>query len=111
MAESAIRTADELPRDWEAARLAVQLRAHLPALRNSYHLASVALFGSYVRNQQHEGSDLDLLVTFSRTPTLFDLVGLTDELTGLLGVPVDVVMESSLPPRIARWVVREAVAL
>lgn len=111
MGERTPGTTVDLPRDWEAARLATQLRAHLPMLQNRYHLQSVALFGSYVRNEQHAGSDLDVLVTFTHVPSLFDLAGLRNELSDLLGVSVDVVTRSSLPPRIARWVDREAVAL
>jgi YD repeat-containing protein len=111
MAKPAVKTVDDLPPDWEASRLATQLRAHLPTLQDRYDIESAALFGSYIRNQQRPGSDLDLLVTFSQSPSLFDLVGLRDELSDLLGVPVDVVMRSSLPHRIARWVDREAVAI
>lgn len=111
MAEPAIRTADDLPPNWEAARLAALLRKHLPALSARYQLKSIAIFGSYARNEQRTGSDLDLLVTFSRTPSLLDVVGIRDELSDVLGVPVDIVMRSSLPYRMARWVDREAVML
>jgi len=111
MAETVTRMVDDLPPNWEVRRIADRLRALLPEVRERYGVESVEVFGSYVRNEQRPGSDLDLLVTFSRTPTLFDLVGLTDDLTDLLSVPADVVMRSSLSPRILRWVDREAVAL
>jgi len=111
VAEVGARTVESLPADWPVARLAAALRAHLPALRARYHLDTAALFGSYVRNEQRPESDLDVLVTFSRTPNLFDLVRLEDELAAALGVPVDVVLRSELGPRITRYVMREAIEL
>ena len=111
VAEAATGTIDSLPPDWEVTRLAAVLRAHLPDLRARYGLDGMALFGSYVRNEQRPDSDLDVLVDFGRTPSLFDLVGLRDELTHLIGIPVDVVMRSTLRPRLARYVLREAVAV
>lgn len=109
--EVAHRTVDALPSEWEVTRLAHRLREHLPEFRARYGLETVAVFGSYVRNEQHLDSDLDLLVTFSRTLDLIDLVGLRDELTELIGVPADVVMRSTLRPRLARYVLREAVGV
>jgi predicted nucleotidyltransferase len=111
VAEAAIRTVDSLPPDWEVTRLAQRLRERLPELRDRYHIDTVALFGSYVRNEQRPDSDLDLLMTFTRTPTLFGLVNLKDELENRLDVPVDVVLRSSLRPRLVRYVLREAVEI
>ncbi len=109
MAEPALGTVDTLPPEWEVTRLVQRLRAQLPELRVRYGLESVALFGSYVRNEQRPDSDLDLLATFSRTPTLFDLVEVEDDLKERLGVPLDLVLRSELGPRILRYILREAV--
>jgi len=109
VAEPALGTVDALPPDWEVTRLATVLRAHLPDLRARYGLESVALFGSYVRNEQRPDSDLDVLVTLSRRLGLFDLIRLGDDLADALGVPVDVALRDHLQPRIARYILREAV--
>jgi len=111
VAEPALRTVDALPPDWEVTRLAAVLRAHLPDLRARYGLESVALFGSYVRNEQRPDSDLDVLVTFSRGLGLFELMGLSDDLADALGVPVDIARRDKLQPRIARYILREALEL
>jgi len=111
VAEPALGTVDSLPPDWEVTCLAAVLRAHLPDLRARYGLESVALFGSYVRNEQRPDSDLDVLVTLSRRLGLFDLIGLRDDLSDALGVPVDVARRDHLQPRIARYILREAVEL
>jgi uncharacterized protein len=102
---------DTLPAEWPVARFVEQLRRQRDALAQRYHTESLGIFGSYVRNEQREGSDLDLLVTFSQTPSLFTLVALQDELSDLLGVPVDLVMKTSLKPRIGQRILREVVEL
>jgi uncharacterized protein len=109
VAEIAHRTVDALPPEWEVTRLAQRLREHLPELRARYGLETVALFGSYVRNEQRPDSDLDVLVTLSRSPTLFDLVGLGDDFADALCVPVDVALRDRLQARLARYILREAV--
>lgn len=95
----------------EAARLAEKLRTRLPELRERYAVDTLALFGSYVRGDQRPDSDVDLLVTFTRTPTLFDLIEAEQDLERLLGVKVDLVMRSGLSPRFLRYVLREALPL
>jgi len=44
------------------------LRGHMPELRQRYAVRSLGVFGSYVRGQQRQRSDLDTLVEFERAP-------------------------------------------
>jgi predicted nucleotidyltransferase len=83
------------------------LREHLSDLRQRYGVRSFALFGSYVRGEQAPDSDIDILVTFNETPGLLAFIDLEDELSDLLGRPVDLVVEDSLKPRIGERVKRE----
>lgn len=83
------------------------LRQHLPALRERYGVDTFALFGSYVRHEQRADSDLDVLITFRETPSLLQFVDLEDTLSDLLDVPVDLVVEDALKPRIGDRVRRE----
>lgn len=85
------------------------LRQHRALLAERYGVATLGIFGSYIRNEQRVGSDLDVLVSFSRTPSLFTLVALQDELSMLLGVPVDLVMASTLKPHIGAHILAEVV--
>jgi predicted nucleotidyltransferase len=71
----------------------------------------VRVFGSVARGEAQEGSDLDLLVVFEEGRTLLDHARLKLALEGLLGVPVDVVSEEGLAPRLRERVLREAVPL
>lgn len=83
------------------------LRAHLPELGERYGVSSLGLFGSYVRGEQREHSDLDVLVEFDRTPTLFEFVDLQYHLSDLLGVKVDLVMKKTLKPALGRRILQE----
>jgi predicted nucleotidyltransferase len=56
----------------------------------------IGIFGSYAREEQTEDSDLDILVSFKETISLFDLVQIHQELSDLLGIKVDVVTEGAL---------------
>lgn len=66
-----------------------QLRAELPTLREHYDVDRIGICGSYVRGEQTEDSDLDLLVTFTETPGLVEFVGLEHYLEDVLELSVD----------------------
>lgn len=104
-------TTSVLPADWPVMHHITTLRRHRQLLAERYHIDSLGVFGSYVRNEQHDGSDLDVLVTFTQTPSLFTLVALQDELQDLLGTPVDLVLKTSLKPRIGQHILREVVEI
>jgi hypothetical protein len=72
---------------------------------------SLGVFGSYLRNEHSPGSDLDLLVTFSEPPTLLQFVRLKNQISDLLGIPVDLVMKKALKPKIGEQILREVVAI
>ena len=73
-----------------------QLRAEMPILRARYHVERLGICGSYVRQEQTEESDLDLLVTFTETPGLFEFIGLKHYLEDTLGLSVDLGMPDAL---------------
>jgi len=88
-------------------RLRDILRKHLPLLQERYGVASLGLFGSYVRREAGPASDLDVLVRFHRTPGLIRFVELENYLSDLLGIGVDLVMADALKPNVARRVLAE----
>ena len=109
--DTPMTTSDTLPAAWPITHLIERLRQHRASLAARYHIASLGVFGSYVHNAQHDGSDLDILVTFSQTPGLFTLVNLEDELSTLLGVPVDLTIKDELKRRIGQRILREVIEL
>lgn len=86
-----------------------KLRQQLPLLGTRYQVRSLGLFGSYVRREQRQESDLDVLVEFRETPSLLKFIELENYLSDLLGVSVDLVMKDSLKPRIGRRILAEVV--
>ncbi len=67
-----------------------------------FKVKEMGLFGSYVRGEQREGSDIDILVEFEETPTLLEFVELENYLTEILGVKVDLVMKKTLKQGLKR---------
>jgi predicted nucleotidyltransferase len=87
------------------------LKRHEPEIRSRYGVKKIGLFGSYVHNQQRKKSDLDILVEFNKTPSLFEFVDLEEYLSRFLGVKVDLVLKKALKPFIGRQILREVVYL
>lgn len=70
-------------------------RDQIVALARSHHAEDVRVFGSVATGSDVPGSDLDLLVHFTDDATLYDQIGLTQELEELLGITVDVVSDGA----------------
>jgi len=100
-----------LPPERDIDSLMRRLREELPAVGRRYGVASLGIFGSYVRHEERPDSDLDVLVTFTRTPTLLEFLDLENHLSDVLGVRVDLVMENALRPRIGDRIRQELVLL
>src|SRR5438105_9240902 len=77
-------------------------RAHRHGARN------VRVFGSVVRGEANDDSDIDLLVDVGEKTSPWFPAGLIDELEGLLGRHVDVVTEDSLYWLLRRRILKEA---
>ncbi|HIH74464.1 MAG TPA: nucleotidyltransferase family protein [Methanosarcina sp.] len=68
----------------------------------------VAVFGSYARGEEKPENDIDILVEFSETKGLLNLVRIERELSELLGVKVDLLTEESISPYLIDGIKREA---
>ena len=99
-----------LPHEERLWDLLVARRGEIIAIVQRHHGRSVAVFGSVARGDDHPGSDIDFLLDFQPGSSLFDLIHITDELTELLGRPVDVVSRDGLKDR-DDHIRREAVPL
>lgn len=78
-----------------------------PDLRRRYAIRAMGVFGSYVRGEQREDSDLDVLIETGDGMTLPDYVGLEMELTDALGVKVDLADKAALRRRIGQHILAE----
>ena len=69
------------------------------------------IFGSVVRGEDAEDSDLDVLVDALPGATLFDLGAIQIEREERLGVPVDLLTLDDIHPKFRSYVLQEAVPL
>ncbi len=76
------------------------------ALRN--RVTNVRVFGSVLRGEDLEESDLEILVEPTSETTYFDLGAIQYELSEMLGIRVDVLTPDSLPERFRQKVLEEA---
>ena len=74
-------------------------------------MANPRVFGSVVRGEDREDSDLDILVDPSPRASLLDMAGLQIELEKALGVKVDVRTPGELHPHFREKVLAEAASL
>jgi uncharacterized protein len=84
------------------------LKETLPYIKNKYGVEELEIFGSYVRGEDTDNSDIDLLVSFNNTPSLIKFIELENYLTGVIGIKVDLVMKNSIKKNLRQYILREA---
>lgn len=75
-----------------------KLRALKPILQKKYPLESMALFGSYARDEADENSDVDVLVELNGAMGI-NFIDMADEIEENLGIKTDVITKKSLRER------------
>ena len=73
-------------------------------LCKKYRVIELSVFGSSIRDDFDQGSDIDILVSFEENAeiTLFDIIELEREFSALLNREVDVVEKESLKNHIRK---------
>ncbi len=85
------------------------LRDQKPILRQRFGVLEIGIFGSFVRGEQKDTSDLDLLIDFEEPIGLIRYVGLQNYLSDKVGERVDLVTKSGLKPRIGEHILKEVI--
>jgi predicted nucleotidyltransferase len=83
-------------------------RAAIRAVVERHRARNARVFGSVLRGDDHEGSDLDILIDPTPETTMFDIGAIRHELLQLLGVQVDVLTPNALPDSFRASVIAEA---
>lgn len=87
---------------------------HRDAIRDialRHRVTNVRVFGSVLRGEDTDDSDLDLLVEPTSETTMMDIARLQLEVARTLQVAVDVLTPRALPDKFREQVIREARAL
>ncbi len=89
------------------------LKEHKQEIKEKYHVTELGVFGSYVRGENTEESDVDILVEFEDDAEigLLKFLELECYLSDLLNKKVDLVQKSALKPNIGKQILREVVYL
>ncbi len=85
-----------------------QHRDRIRQIALSHRVRDVRVFGSALRGEDVEGSDLDLLVEPTSETTLFDIGAIRFELRQLLNLEIDVLTPNALPDKYRDRVLKEA---
>jgi predicted nucleotidyltransferase len=90
-----------------------QLREYIPQIKEQYQIQNIGVFGSYVRGEERENSDIDILVEFSPDISfgLITFCKLENQLSDKLGKKVDLVTKDGLKSRIGENILKEVVYL
>ncbi len=78
---------------------------------DKYKIERIGLFGSFIKGDQKENSDIDILVEFREEADLFDFLGLGLFLEERLKQKVDVVSKAALREELREAVLREVAYL
>jgi len=89
------------------------LQKQKPYLAERFGVTIIGAFGSYVRGEQLDDSDIDLLIELEETRhvDLLDLVCMERYLSDLLGIEVDIAIKSSLRKRIGKRILDEVIPI
>jgi hypothetical protein len=80
-------------------------------LQEKYKVKEIGIFGSYVRGEQTEKSDVDILVDFYELPDVFNLLKLERSLRGTLKCRVDVVRKQAIRKELRDQILSEAIRI
>lgn len=87
------------------------LRELKPTLHDKFYIKNLGLFGSYVRGENSESSDIDLLFEYEEgTPfSLFTLIDLEDFLVDLFKIKIDLANKKTLKPDLKDNILNEVI--
>ena len=86
-------------------------RDELLAIAARHGGANLRVFGSVARGEDTGASDLDFLVDMAEERSLYDLVGLQQEIEKLLGRKTDLLTENGISRYLRERILAEAVEL
>ena len=86
-----------------------QLTGRVEEIRRRFSVKKLSIFGSVVRDEASDSSDVDVLVVFDRPATFDIFMDLKFYLEELLGMGVDLVTDKALRPQIRRAIEQEMV--
>lgn len=78
-----------------------------PKLHERFGVSEIGVFGSFVRGEEKETSDIDVLVDFDRPIDLFGLMEMQEFLEEIFKKKVDIALRRSLRKHIGVYILNE----
>lgn len=86
-------------------------REQIRSVVTAHRATNVRAFGSVVRGEDTDASDLDLLIDPTPETSLMDIGAIRYELKTLLGINVDVLTPNALPDASREQIIRESIPI
>ncbi len=84
-----------------------QIKQKIVPILKEAGITRSALFGSYVRGEENEKSDVDILVDYPNEKSLFDFVNTKIQLEDVLGKRVDLIEYKTIKPKLKQYILSE----
>jgi len=84
------------------------LKRYKPFLKEKFKVKEIGIFGSYVRGEESEESDVDILVNFYE-PIGWEFIDFKEFLEKILGREVDLVTVRALKPQLRNKILKEVI--
>ena len=87
------------------------LEKHKFVVENKFKVKEMSIFGSHVRGEQKNDSDIDILVEFNEPVGFFTFLDLEEFLSEALETKVDLVSKKALKPGIGKNILQERISV
>ena len=88
-----------------------EIKAIVAPIAEKYNVAQIYLFGSYARGEATEKSDIDLVMNFSDSISLFTYAEIINSLENLFSKKVDIVSHNSVSSRLLYQIIDEEILM
>ncbi len=88
-----------------------EIKMKIVPILQKYGVKRASIFGSAVRDEIREDSDIDILVEIEKDISLLDFVALKLELEDILGRKVDLVEFDTIKPKLKDRILKEQVVI
>ena len=87
-----------------------KIKNNISYMQKEFKVKEIGIFGSFVKNEQTEKSDIDILVEIEKGhKDLFNFLRLKEYLENLLNAEVDLVMKKGIKPRLKEKILKEVI--
>ncbi len=86
-----------------------EIRSIIRPILERNGVVKAGIFGSFVRKENNERSDLDILVDIKKNISLLDFIGIKIELEDALGMKVDLLEYDAIKPALKDYILSEEV--